>query len=420
MNASHQSPRSSSTHLAKEPEMKTKPGAWMARGGFSLLLAAAALATSGAALGAGTTAGTNITNKATLSYSVGTVNQSDIASSPSGSTNGTGANTTFMVDNKIVHTVTTIQGSAVASIPGQSGVVTSFTVSNTGNATQDYALTVANLSSGAQTIFGGSLTDNFNITLASCTVQVDGVTQGYIGSLAPDTSATVTVACPIPTGQANNDLAGVSLTAQAATAGSSGLTLSAQSNGVDNPNAIDIVFADAAGSDDIARDGKASARSAYRIVTAALTVTKSVAAVCDPLNGGTNPKSVPGAYVQYTITIVNNGLASATLTTITDVLNANVDFDPDLISGAGAAANCDTNQNPTSATGSGFKLTYTNRGAGFTPKYMSTVSDGDGATHASGTLTIDFAAALPVSPGYAVGELKQGESLQLVYQVRIK
>jgi uncharacterized repeat protein (TIGR01451 family) len=251
-------------------------------------------------------------------------------------------------------------------------------------------------------------------------MQVNGVTQGYIGSLVPDASATVTVACPIPATQANGDVAVVSLTAQAATAGTAGATLVAQSNGVDNPTAVDIVFADAAGSDDVARDGKASARSAYRVATAALLVTKSVAAVCDPLNGSTNPKNVPGAFVQYTITIANSGSASATLTQITDVLSTSVDFDPDLISGAGVAANCQSGTSPTSLAGSGFRLTYSNRGAGYTPKYMTSGSDGDGATHAAGTLTFDFANALPAGGTYAAGELKQGESLTLVYQVKIK
>lgn len=390
------------------------------RAGLLLVAGLSALVLSTGAFAAGTTAGTDIVNKATLSYSVGTVAQPNIASSPTGSTNGTGADTTFKVDNKIVHTVTTNQASAVSSIPGQTGVVTSFTVTNTGNATQDYALAFANLGSASYSLFSTTLADDFDVTLASCTMQVNGVTQGYIGSLVPDASATVTVACPIPAAQVNGDVAVVSLTAQAATAGSNGATLATQSNGADNPAAIDIVFADAAGSDDSARDGKASARSAYRVLTAALTVTKAVAAVCDPLNGATNPKNVPGAFVQYTITIANNGSASAMLTQVSDVLSTSVDFDPDLIAGTGAAANCQSGTNPASATGSGFRLTYAGRGAGYTPKYLTSASDGDGATHAAGTLTIDFVNALPAGGGYTAGELKQGESLTLVYQVKIK
>lgn len=401
--------------------MKTHPVVRMSRGARLLALAVSALALSGGAFAAGTAAGTDITNKATLSYSVGTVAQPSIASSPSGSTNGTGADTTFKVDNKIVHTVTTIQASAVTAIPGQTGVVTSFTVTNTGNAAQDYALTFANLGTAAYSLFSTTLNDNFDVTTASCTVQVNGVTQGFIGSLVPDASATVTVACPIAGTQVNNDVAVVSLTAQAATAGTSGATLAAQSNGVDNPTAVDIVFADAAGSDDAARDGKASARSAYRVATAALLVTKSVATVCDPLNGDTNPKNIPGAYVRYTITIANSGSASALLTQITDVLNTNVEFDPDMIVGTGAGTNCAATGTPASATGSGFRITYANRGASYTPKYMTTSANGDGATHAAGTITIDFPSALPADGvSYAAGELKQGESLTLVYQVKIK
>lgn len=398
--------------------MKTKPGAKLARGGFLLTVAAAALGMSGGAFAAGTAAGTNITNKATLSYSVGTVNQADIASSPTGSTNGTGANTVFLVDNKIVHTVTTSNTAPVSSIPGALAVVTSFTVSNTGNATQDYALAIANLANG-QTIFT-TATDNFDVATGSCTVQVGGVTQGYVLNLLPDASANVTVTCPIPAAQPNGDIAGISLTAAAATAGSNGATLVSQSGGADNPTAIDIVFADAAGSDDSARDGRASARSAYQIVTAALTVTKSFTTQCDPLNLTTAPKSIPGSYVRYAITIVNNGTASASLGTMTDVLNTNLDFDPDLITGAGTCAS--VGGTPTSAVGTGFMLVQTNRGfTALAPKYMTTSANGDGATHNLGTLTFDFAAALPtVGTTYTAGELKPGESVQVTYQVRIK
>jgi len=399
--------------------MKTQFNAAMARGGCLILLAASALTLSGNALAAGTAAGTTISNKATLNYSVGAVAQPAIASSPTGSSDGTGVDTNFLVDNKISHTVTTSNGTSVTAVPGQTGVVTTFVVTNTGNATQDYALTAANLASGAQTIHGGSVTDNFDITLGSCTMQVNGVTQGYVGSLAADASATVTLACPIPVNRVNTDLSGISLTAQAATAGSNGATLTTQTAGADTPGSVDVVFADAAGSDDIVRDGKSSARSSYRVVTASLLVTKVSSTVCDPLNGATNPKNIPGAYVQYVVTIANGGATSATLTTVSDVLSANVDFDPDLITGAGAAANCAAGMVPQSAAGSGFKVIYAARGVGY-PRFLTSAADADGGTHTTGTLSFNFAQALPAGGTYAAGELKAGESMQLVYQVRIK
>ena len=63
----------------------------------------------------------------------------------------------------------------------------------------------------------------------------------------------------------------------------------------------------------VARDANHSSRSAYRVVSAALSVTKIATLICDPFNGMTNPKHIPGAIVRWTITITNTGAASATL-----------------------------------------------------------------------------------------------------------
>lgn len=397
--------------------MKTHLKAVLARGGLLLVLAAAT--GSGGALAAGTTAGTSITNKATLNYSVGGVVQPGIASSPTGSSNGTGADTTFTVDNKISHTVVTTNASAVTGIPGQTGVTLAFTVTNTGNFTQDYALSIANLA-GGQTVFsaGNLVTDNFDVATGTCVIRVNGVAQNFVGSLAPDASVPVTVLCTIPAGQVNNDISGLSLTAAAATAGSNGATLVTPTAGADTTG-VDVVFADAAGTDDGARDGRASARSAYRVTSAVLAVTKTVVAVCDPFNGNTNPKNIPGAYVQYSITIANGASGtSATLTTVTDVLNANVIFDPDMISGAGAGTNCAAGVAPTSAAGAGFRVTSTSTRAGF-PKFLTSASDGDGATFSGGSVTVNFASILPVEGTYTAGELKAGEALTVQFQVRI-
>ena len=286
--------------------MKAKFKATMARGGVLLILAAAGLAASGAAQAAGTVAGTTISNKATLNFSVGGVSQPAIVSSPTGSSNGTGANTNFLVDNKISHTVVTTNASAVSVIPGQTGVVLSFTVTNTGNFTQDYKLTALDLASG-QTVFSAAnlVTDNFDVS-GACTIKVNGATQNFIGSLAPDASVPVTLTCAIPASQVNNDVSGLSLTAQAAVAGSSGLTIVTQTNTADTA-AVDVVFADAAGTDDAARDGMSSARSAFKVSSAVLAVTKTVVAVCDPFNGNTNPKNIPGAEVLYTVIVTNTG-----------------------------------------------------------------------------------------------------------------
>jgi hypothetical protein len=393
--------------------MKTLLG----RGGALATLCVSALLLVGNAHAAGTQAGTTIGNKASLSYSVGAVAQTPIASSPTGSTGATGNTTTFVVDNKVNLTVSTTDSSPVSGVAGQTLVTATFVVSNTGNNTQDFSLASANLASTTSvTVGASSYTDNFDVS--SCTTSVNGVTQTYISNLAPDASQTVKVVCSIPLAQLNGDVSGITLTATARGAGSNGVTVLTQST-TNDPNVVDIVFADGAGTDDAALAANYSARSAYRVATAALTVTKTVAAVCDPFNGSTNPKNIPGSYAAYTITIANNGGASATLGAITDVLNANVSFDSDLISGAGAGTNCVAGTSPQGGAGKGFKVTSATRGASY-PKYLTTSnSDSDGAGLNASTLTVDFGIALPAEGTFGAGELKVGESVSVTFQVKI-
>ncbi len=72
------------------------------------------------ALAAGTDAGTTITNRATVNYSVGGVAQTPIESSPTGNSirASTGANTAFVVDRKILHTVAESRAMPTIATPG--------------------------------------------------------------------------------------------------------------------------------------------------------------------------------------------------------------------------------------------------------------------------------------------------------------
>jgi uncharacterized repeat protein (TIGR01451 family) len=389
------------------------------RGGALAALWVSALLAVGNAHAVGTLAGTTIGNKASLSYSVGAIAQTPIASSPTGSTNATGTTTTFVVDNKVNLLVTTTDSSPVSGVAGQTLVTATFVVSNTGNNTQDFSLSSGSLASATTILMSAvSYTDSFDTT--ACATSVGGVSQNYIGSLAPDASQTVKVVCSIPLAQLNGDVSIVSLTATARAAGSNGLTALVQTAGANDPNVVDIVFADGFGTDDLANQANYSARSAYRVATAALTVTKTVAAVCDPFNGAVNPKNIPGSYAAYTLTITNNGGASATLTQISDTLNANLAFDPDLISGAGVAANCTAGVAPQGAAGKGFKVMYAGRPAASYPKYLTTSNaDADGAAFSAGALTVDFGIALPAEAAFGAGELKVGDTVSVTFQVKI-
>jgi uncharacterized repeat protein (TIGR01451 family) len=115
---------------------------------------------------------------------------------------------------------------------------------------------------------------------------------------------------------------------------------------------MDTVLADGAGDDDAANDGAHSATDTYVVSAANLTVTKSSRPISDPVNGTTNPKMIPGATVEYCISVVNaTGSATATGINLVDVLPAGLEFVPGsiLVDGTLASADptdCDTDGSP--------------------------------------------------------------------------
>lgn len=439
----------------------------LAKTGATIALAMAGLLSVGAAHAVGTAAGTDINNISLLSYSVGGTPQNQICSSGAGGGNSAstalttgstcggvggagGTFTAFKVDNKVNLLVATTNTTFVSVVPGLTGVtglnlnsasqVTTFTVTNLGNSVQDFSLTPGN-PTGSPTLFGG--TDNFDGT--SCVARVEsGGTLGYdsadtatfIDELSAVATAganvrTVYVICAIPAAQVNNDVAVVSLTATALIGGTAGQGAALTQTTTADTAGVDIVFADGIGTEtaDLARDATFSARSAFRVVSATLSVTKVVVPVCDPFNGSVDPKNIPGTFVRYTITVANTaaaGGASATLGTVSDTLVNLVTFDPNLITGAGAPA---TTTSCTSggavevggAAGRGFKIVQTTRG--ITGSFLTNDSgDTDGASITGQTVTINYAQALPAVAGvggYAAGELKAGESVVVYFNAII-
>ena len=91
------------------------------------------LALSTSVLAVGTDAGTPINNTATVGYKVGGVAQTPIDS----------PQTTFLVDQVVDFVVAEADGGDTAVGAGEQDAVARFTVTNTGNETQDFALSVA-------------------------------------------------------------------------------------------------------------------------------------------------------------------------------------------------------------------------------------------------------------------------------------
>ncbi|MBE9504777.1 MAG: hypothetical protein IME96_11445, partial [Proteobacteria bacterium] len=191
---------------------------------------------------------------------------------------------------------------------------------------------------------------------------------------------------------------------------------------------VQTVFADAQGSDtanDAATDGIHSSQDDYVVASAILTVTKTAVTHWDPFNGNTNPKAIPGAYIQYTITVANaaGATANAQLTTITDTLTATViAIDPDLILDTGVAP---ATGPPENAAGNGFRVTYVSatRTLPASPSYFTTLT-ADGIVHdgsaTGGAITATMTTVLSGDGVVADGELPPGDSVSIVFNVIIQ
>ncbi len=312
------------------------------------LLALAALAGIGvaqqAAVAAGTAANTAINNRATITYSVGAAVQTPIESSPAGNSTagvGNGANTGFVVDDKIDLTVTRLSGAPTVVTPGQANVVATYRVSNTGNAPHAYQLASGNV---AGTVFGNA--DSTDVTILSVYVDSNGngtfeaadstANITNISTLAADGNAIVFIVANVPLTATNGQFANVRLTASAAV-NTTPATLVVETAAADTPAAVDFVFADGFGTaGEIARDGKHSADDQFAVQSANLTVAKSSAVISDPFNGTTNPKAIPAAVIEYSVTVANTGSTAATSVTLDDPLPANTTFQQNVYS-AGTA-----------------------------------------------------------------------------------
>lgn len=301
---------------------------------------------------AGTPADTDINDMATINYSVGGGSTITIESSPTGNTTigvGNGTYTMFEVDRMVDLTVARVATSYTDVPANGDNVVLTYTVANTGNATLDFGLETLNMTTGTADPYGGS--DDLDVTIVGIFVDSDG-SGSTGGSYVPgdhsyDTSDSATtiddlpqdeminvyVVVDIPNTAANGQVAVMLLRASGLE--TDGSTLS-ETGGSDTIDAVDTVFADddadGAGTDDAERNAQDIDTDAFRIQAAGLTVTKTSEVVSDPFNLTSNPKAIPGATVEYTITIANAaGVSTATDVTITDDLSSLVSGSPSLM-----------------------------------------------------------------------------------------
>lgn len=270
----------------------------------------------------GTAANTDIDNFATVDYQVSGASQTAVTSNT----------TSFKVDQVVDLTVAEADGAETAVVPNQQDAVARFTVTNTGNAVQDFSLSVNNVGTNP---FG--VPDDFDPTDFTIVVDVNnnniydvGDTATFINELGPDVTGdeatdnviSVFVLADIPIGQAPGDGANIQLVAQALEGGDSGAQGNVQvASGGPNTDGLEIAIS----------NGTASADDAYLVgAVAALAANKTSRVVSDPLlNVFPAALAIPGAIVEYTITITNSGSVPATDVTVSDTLPGNLAFAED-------------------------------------------------------------------------------------------
>lgn len=276
----------------------------LAGAGFILAALAAPLAQA-----AGTVAGTDITNIATVTFTDPNNNTGSEASNPS----------TFKVAEILDVTVTANNAGNAAVTSPESDAVLSFTVTNTGNGQETYALAAANALAGDQfdpanvRIYIDNGDGNFDP--ATDTLLDPGVNDP---SLAPDGSVTVFVVSDIPGALADGNLGNVRISAESVTA-----------QGTVGSDAAGTVFAGqgTGGVDAVvgSTQAEASVTNGYIVRQFALDLTKSHAITHPTLGNG---KPVPGATITYTLTLVANGGGTFNNIVITDNIPAGTTYVP--------------------------------------------------------------------------------------------
>ena len=264
----------------------------------------------------GTSAGDLITNNVSVSFDVGGVTQTAVTASD-----------TFTVDQRVNVNVEFV-GAATSVSPGQQNAVIAFDVTNLSNSTVDLDLSAA-LTAGT-----GANIANFEIyrdtdgdrVLSAAELAAGPIT--FLDEVGEDVTLAVIVVADIGLNAVNGDNFDVTLTADAHAAGGVG-SLGAELVGTTgaNTNGVDTVLFDGQGATDLANQGDFSDTGTYTVAGALVTVVKTSRVVSDPVNGTTNPKAIPGATVEYCITVSNaSGAATATNVDVTDDLPFDVTY----------------------------------------------------------------------------------------------
>ena len=277
------------------------------------------------AFAGGTAPGTDILNTVSVNYQTGGIAQTAVT-----------ATDTFKVDRRIIFSLVEAPTTGTTTVsPGQTGQVVRFQINNTSTDTLDFSLTAIQQSTATNAAHGG--VDGFN--LSTFTFFVDANANGtyepatdtatVVDNLGVDQSRIIFGVGNVPLAATNGQIAGVQLSATALESNGTAITAATDST-VNGATTVETIFADAAKSGvtgtSAARDGIDVATDDYTVSAAALSVFKTSTVISDGVSGS-NFKSVPGAVVEYCISVANaTGGATATNISISDLVPTNTTF----------------------------------------------------------------------------------------------
>lgn len=284
------------------------------RAGLIVRLSATALALllGQQAMAVGTPADTDINNTVDVNYEVGGIGQTTLSDT-----------VTFKVDRRVDFTLDPVSTPDLEEIsPGQNDVFVDFLLTNLSNSDLDFTLNLAQMSGGSVDTLGADTADMTNAEYAVATAGDPTPTQGgaqYVDNLGADASVRIRVWGDAALALANGQIAGLQLTATAVELAGTELSPGAAlaynvANGdltVENVDPDDL-------------DGVRVSNDGFLVVSAQLSVSKGYTIEGGDFGSGL---PIPGATVQYTITIDNlSADAAAENVVITDTLDDDLAF----------------------------------------------------------------------------------------------
>jgi hypothetical protein len=249
---------------------------------------------------AGTSAGTSISNTASVSYDVG------------GATISANSDPAVITVQELINVTVISQDSGNVSVSSpETGAELKFNVTNTGNGDEAFIISQVNI--------GG---DQFDVTLSTIYLDDgDGVFEpgtedvAYDNStpstIAPDASITIWVTSNIPGSLSNSDTSEVQVSALSKTFSDDGQT-------DPNPGAV-VIGAGTSSTDAVYGNAAANADDTATFVVSAIEVVivKAISSITDQF-GTSQP--VPGAEVVYSLTVTVTGTGDADSVTASDAL----------------------------------------------------------------------------------------------------